>query len=336
MIFLIHGNQEFLCHEKLTIVEQQYAGEEGMGDLGRVRLAGKGLSLVSLRAHTDALPFLTPWQIVRIDGFLTWLAKENKRGGQKSAEMTQALADYLPRLPESTILLFVEPEALAASNPLYKQIKRLAAAEKGAILPCSLPKRYRDREQFIRAWLQEKAKALDMRFRSDALALFSSSVNNDLRAASQDLEKIRAYLGPGKEIRSEEIRLLVDAALWSNTFQMLKAVSNGHKRQAVTLLQSLLSSGQHPLAILATITRQYRLYVSIKALYEQGLTPDEITTQLNLQKWMVDRDLSVARRLNWSRLEATYERLLATDVAIKSGEMDSDLALQLLVIDLSR
>jgi len=336
VIFLIHGNQEFLCHEKLTIIEQQYANGEGLGDLGRVRLAGKGLSMATLRAHTDALPFLTRWQIVRVDGLLTWLIDESKRGTPSSAETIRMLSDYLPRLPESSILIFVEPKPLAASHPLYKQIKKLTDAEKGAIFPCSLPKRSRDREQFIRAWLQEKAKTLDMRFRPDALALFSSSMHEDLRAAYQNLEKIRAYLGPGQEIRLEEIRLLVDTALQTSTFQMLKAINNGRKSQAVTLLQSLLLAGQHPLAILATVTRQYRLYVSMKALYEEGLTPDEITAQLKLQKWMVERDLRIARRLSWPRLEATYDRLLATDVAIKRGEMDGDLALQLLIVDLSR
>ncbi len=336
VIFLIHGDQEFLCGEQVAVLEQQYASEEGLGDIGRVRLTGKGLTLSDLETHCDALPFLTDWQVVQVDGYLTALMAASQQGSKQAGDDIERLLNYFPHLPESTILIFQEPKPLPASGRIYKAIARLAEEEQAALFPCSLPKRSRDREQFVQAWLQEKAHKLNLRFRRDGLALLSASVGDDLRSAQQDLEKIRAYLGPDKEIRAEDVQLLVDKALQSNVFQMISALTAGRSRQAVILLQSLLAAGEHPLALLAMIVRQYRLYIGMKSLAEEGLSPEEIAAQMKLREWMVERDLRTARRLSWTRLEAIYDRLLSTDVAIKEGQLDSDLALQLLVVELSR
>jgi DNA polymerase-3 subunit delta len=97
----------------------------------------------------------------------------------------------------------------------------------------------------------------------------------------------------------------------------------------------LLDAGEHPLALLGMIVRQFRILIQVKELTERGLSQQEMATRLRLHHFVVKKTMRQAMNFSMDQLEAIYGRLLETDVAIKTGQMDEMLALDMLVVGLS-
>ncbi len=83
------------------------------------------------------------------------------------------------------------------------------------------------------------------------------------------------------------------------------------------------------------LSRQVRLIIRAKALAEEDKREPEIQRRLGLvSEFAVRRTLEQAKRYSWERLIAVHRKLLETDLAIKTGKYETDLALNILVTEL--
>jgi len=105
-------------------------------------------------------------------------------------------------------------------------------------------------------------------------------------------------------------------------------------RDAVRLLMRLLERpGQHPLPIFAMICRQFRLLLQTRELIDDGAVAASIAPLLGLRPFVAAKMLEQCRNFSMAELEDTYRRLLDIDVAIKSSQIDAELALVTFVAD---
>jgi DNA polymerase III delta subunit len=83
------------------------------------------------------------------------------------------------------------------------------------------------------------------------------------------------------------------------------------------------------------ITRQFRLIAQAREL-KKGLSRLQIQDKLGLkQNYVVDRTLSQAKLYDFEGVKRAYDKLLETDLAIKTGRYSDELALELLVTELA-
>jgi DNA polymerase-3 subunit delta len=92
--------------------------------------------------------------------------------------------------------------------------------------------------------------------------------------------------------------------------------------------------GEHPLRLLTMIGRQYRLLIQAKALQAAGVKSPEIAKTLNVADWTAPKLLTQAGRHSFAWLQRDMERVLATDEAIKTGQMGDREALDVLLAEL--
>ncbi len=334
MITLLHGDEEFTRSEALRALRQRVLADPGLGDLNLAVIEG-AVDLNTLRHHTDAIPFLGGVRLVIVHGWLEQLARDLGRGSAAAKETAQALAAYLPTMPESTHLVFVENTLIRDNHPVMQAIAALAEEGKAEVHRFTVPGKARERREFVLRWLRDRARAMEMEVDPQAATTLADTLGHNLRLLNQELEKLRAYTGPGGFITPEDVERLVPYTREASVFEMIAAIGERNPRRAVHLLQRALAGGQHPLQILALLARQYRIYIGLKELAEQGTPHEEMASALRIPPWTIRRDLRVARRMSWDFLERVMERLLETDVRIKQGEIDPVLALQLLVLGLS-
>jgi len=100
-------------------------------------------------------------------------------------------------------------------------------------------------------------------------------------------------------------------------------------------LRRLLDTGEHPLGLLAMIARQFRLLIQVKELKAEGATPPDVAKRLGIHPFPARKLTNQATHFTAAQLEAVYRHLLDTDVAIKSGEIEAEVALDLLVAGLA-
>jgi DNA polymerase III subunit delta len=87
---------------------------------------------------------------------------------------------------------------------------------------------------------------------------------------------------------------------------------------------------------LTMVTRQLRLIIISKDL-GTDMTTEQIMTKLGItQDWKLDQLLRQARAYPLERIRRAYCELLETDMAIKTGKYDDDLAMDLLVVDMCK
>lgn len=298
---------------------------------------GQKLAFEELGMACEAMPFLAERRLVLVRGLLSRFeakpgAKEQRREGggaeeRKIPELARQLRDYLPRLPSSTELVFVEAVAITKQNPLHKSL--VAAGARLAQTPVL-------QAEALVGWIERRVAAKGGRLAARAARLLASFGVANLNALDHELDKLVAYAGEA-EIDARAISQLVDAARELNVYKMSDAIAGGDAGQALRRLHELLDEGQHPLYILTMIGRHFRLLIQIKDLRARGLRPADIAARLRVPPFVVETLTRQLRRYPaFEQLEHVYRRLLESDVAAKTGRRDLVLNLELLIAELDQ
>ena len=161
-------------------------------------------------------------------------------------------------------------------------------------------------------------------------------MGSDLWLMSNEVDKLALYAG-GRRIEEEDVRALVSHAQEANIFAMVDAIFEFRVGAAQELLQRLTKQGVAPVQLLAMISRQVRIVFQIKELRNLKKTRNEIQNKLGLTSDFVLRKAwEQADKYSPERLRAVYHRLLETDIAIKTGKYNGDLAIDILIAELGQ
>ena len=100
-------------------------------------------------------------------------------------------------------------------------------------------------------------------------------------------------------------------------------------------LKQLLDRGAVPAYLMVMLARQIRMIARIKELQNQRKAEAEIQNRLGLtSEFAFRKTLNQAKQYPWRRIREVYHKLLETDLSIKTGKYDGELALNILVGEL--
>jgi len=333
--YVFHGADEFTRAETLAGFKRRL-GPPDTVDLNTTLLDGRTITLAELRHACDTIPFLAEKRLVIVEGWLTRLTPRKGResskprpGSAKSAqkEVLAALADYLPHLPETTRLVFVEDKALPAQHPILRLAQR---EERGYAKRFDPP----DAKTLPR-WIEKRARKHSGEIEPPAARQLAAVVGTDLRLLDQEIGKLVTYTNAERAITEADINEVVPYAQAAIVFDLVDALGHRDGRTAARTLHRLLDAGEHPLGLLAMIVRQFRLLIQVKELKDEGASPRDIAQALKLHPFPTRKLHNQATHFTAAQLEAVYRHLLDTDVAIKTGKIEAEVALDLLVAGLA-
>jgi len=328
MFYILHGEDEFSRSEALMEMKAKM-GDPAMSDLNTTILDGNKVTLAGLMHACDTVPFLTDRRLVIVEGLLTRLGAEGDGQPAWKKEYLEGLIAYLKRLPESTRLVFVESESLSPGHPVLKMA--LADKKRGYAREFRLPTSGQ-----LRGWITDRVKKKGGEIEMAAAEELAAFVGSDLRLLDQELDKLVTYVDRARTITRADVHLLVSYVQQASVFEMVDALGRHDGEQALQLLHRLLDGGEHPLSLLGMIVRQFRIMIQVKDLAGRGVPPARIGSQLGLHPFVAEKGLQHSQSFSMRQLEAIYRKLLETDLAIKTGQMDQVLALDMLVAGLSR
>lgn len=324
MFYLLHGDDEFSRSEALTELRQRM-GDPAMAELNTTRFDGREVSLAELQHACNTIPFFSDRRLVIVDGLLTHLQKIAST--EQGKKVLQELVEYLPSMPQTTRLILVEPESIASRHPLRRLIARDEAL--GYAREFRLP---RSRE--LARWIAQRVRERRGSITAGATAQLAAFVGDDLRLLAQEIEKLLSYVDRARPITEEDVQLLVSDAREANIFDMVDALARRDSEAASRLLHHRLEGGDHPLALQGMVARQVRILIQVKELNQEGLNRKAIARRLGLHPFVVRKALEQERNFSMKQLESIHRRLLETDVAIKTGQMDAVLALDMMIAGL--
>ena len=330
MIYLWYGDDDFSMRERLEELKQAI-GPEAVRDVNVTELDGTDLSWDRLVAVCQTVPFMAERRLVVVRGLLSaaegW--GRERRGGRaiggpgsqkRTAEEGSGLVGALEGMPQTTDMVFTD-KRLSRDNSLRQRLERIARVQQFPNL----------RGEPLYRWVRERVARKGGHIDPPALRLLCDLVDGNLWAMDGELEKLVLYSGE-RPIGEEDVRALSTVAREASIFSAIDAILEGRAEMAQRLMQQLMTSGATVPYILAMLARQLRQLVLGRELLNGGASSTEVGKGLGITAdFVLRKTVSQARATSMLQLRALYQRLLEADVAIKSGQMEGELGLQMLV-----
>ena len=324
---VIYGDS-FLVAERLRQVKAE-AGAADLMDSNRHVVSAGQARPDEVLAMCNSLPFLDTMRLVEIEGVLaTQQGSGRGRGsGRRSASASGAwtqLADAVPALPDTTILIFVDGD-VPQNNPMLRSLSEHCAVHREATPDA----------QALLQWIKQRAEDKGSSISPPAMQVLAELVGGDLWTIDRELEKLSLY-ATGRSITDADVRAMVPYAQEANIFAAVDSIMDGRPGPALRSVMQLMEDGQEPLYIIAMIERQLRLIALARDLTDRGVSQPDLGRRMGTNSdFVVRKTLGQARRLTLPQIRNRYRRVLESDLAIKQGRLEPALSLQLLVADLA-
>ena len=312
MFYIFHGNDSHSQKEYVAKLTAKF-GDPGLLDLNTTRFENY-VSFRDLSQACGAMPFLAPVRLVVVEGLLS-----NKKVDQTYQKSLKA---YLPQMPKSARLVFLEPKALSAKNAFIKLVDK---ADNGYVKKFSQPE---GRE--LEKWIQKRAIEKEGNISMRAVHMLSTNIGSNLPLLDNELEKLILYRGKA-EITAADVELLSPYLAEASIFDLVDALGNRNEKKAAMLLQKKFSEGTDPFYLFSMFIRQFRLLIQVKEAAQDGSRPPAISEQLKMHSYVAGKLYQQSQQFSLPQLEQIYRHLLTIDVQVKTGRNDLTTALNLLV-----
>ncbi|MBV9132795.1 MAG: hypothetical protein JO318_08850, partial [Chloroflexi bacterium] len=202
-VYVLYGEDAFGRDEAVQTLKDRMralpAGDHNLTELG------PDATVAGLRQAADVVPFLAERRMVIVRGLLSRLSGRTPRRAARSrkpleagADELQLLLDYLPDLPQTTSLVFVEdgrinPDALTKAIPRGRAHLR----EYGRVID-------------VVDWVRKRARLVGVDMDEGAVRELASLGGTDLRRLDSELRKLADYAA-GRSVSRADVRELVVA-----------------------------------------------------------------------------------------------------------------------------
>ena len=331
MLFVLLGEDDFSIRQSLEEIKRGL-GDQALLSANTATLDGQQLTLNQLRTVGETMPFLAERRLVIVRGLLERFETKGKFNRRKKIAPSisqqdeyDSLAACIRKMPDSTVLVLID-SGISSGNRLLKGISAKAEVRSFPIL----------RDSKLRRWIQRQVAEEGGSISPQAIEFLAKFVGGNLWIMANEINKLVLFT-LGRRIEEEDVSLVVSHGQEANVFAMVDAVLEFKGKVVQQLLQQLLQKGAAPAYLMVMLSRQIQMIVRAKELRNQGKSEVEIQSKLGLvSEFALRKTLEQATRYLAERLKEVYHKLLATDLAIKTGKCEAELALTILVTELSQ
>jgi len=229
------------------------------------------------------------------------------------------LKDSKKFINSKDIILFFESGEVPRNDSLFKLLKKYGKSQEFEPL---------EGEQ-LRRWVKKEFVRLKTKIDGNALIKLIEFVGNNLWQMENEIKKLVSYKlkCPNPEISQRDIELLVKPKIETDIFKTIDAIAVKNKKQAIELIHEHLERGDTPLYLLSMINFQFRNLLIVKSSrfgYEK----------LKMHPYVIQKSTQQARKFNFEELKKIYQKIFQVDLAIKTGKVEPEVALDLLIAEI--
>ena len=318
-VYLFYGPEAYIRRSALAALEKKVL-MPGLESMNRTAMSAPSAQAVIESCET--LPMMSDYRLIVVTDCALLLSGKARDEAQES----ELLCAYLPRVPETTCLVFDVSGALDKR----KKLSRALLGMPGAVSFDAL-----DDAQLAR-WIDQTLRPMGKTMDRAACETLAFTSGRDLTMLHGELEKLAAYAGARAQITAQDVEAIATRTAECTVFAMVDALSAGKTAQAFELLGVLLSGGEQRIGILAMITRHYRQMMHLCAM-QQARTPQaQMAKTLGVPPFAVSRLARQAGRRPYAALRRCVELCVQADYEIKQGVLREDAALDRLMLTLAR
>jgi DNA polymerase III subunit delta len=138
----------------------------------------------------------------------------------------------------------------------------------------------------------------------------------------------------GGELSIDDVKACMSETMDTNTFAMLDAVGKNRKDEAFRLLHDMIRCGENPYRLLSTIASQIELMLCVKELRQEGKSPPEIKSELNIHELRIKKAMAFSEKFSINELKGILMNVYKVDKQIKTGLLESEMALEMMIAEI--
>lgn len=305
MLFFIYGTDHYRVNQKLKEVKEGFIQKRDKSGLNVISLDGEKLEFDQFQQEVMTTPFLGEKKMIIVKNLL------------KNRKSTNSVLEFLKTKKEiDNMVVFVE-----LLNPEKK------AVPTGALFNYLKKQKYswgfnQFKNHELKKWLTKYLTENKIKIEPKAIDELTIVVGNDLNQMTLEIKKLSAYKD-GDIIKVEDVKQLVKAKYNDNIFELVDAIGQKNKNQALRLVSDQLNSGSHPLSVLTMIIRQFRILLNLK---------DNPKNTMKLHPFVFKKTSTQSKNFSQEKLKTIYQELLEMESQLKSSSKNPELLFGLFIM----
>ncbi len=238
------------------------------------------------------------------------------------------IEEILGNLSENVHIIFNcqiprdENKKIDTRRKIYKTIVKSALVEE-------FPQ-YRTYDKELVNWIKKQCKNKDITLADNPIKTLIECVGANLRHLDGELEKLKLFKYPKKEISTNDIKSICTQT--QDIFKLLDLYIENKKALALAEFKKL-NEKQHSLAILSSLQTNLRSTIAIK-IDSKKMNTYEIGQKLKLHEYVVKLRLEKLRNIELKDLIKLKQDLTKAELQMKTGELNPpEMALELALLN---
>ncbi|TMF48170.1 MAG: DNA polymerase III subunit delta [Chloroflexi bacterium] len=303
---LLHGDERFLVDERARATLDEW-GKELVSDFGLDTLEGAGLAAARLQDAVLQAPFLDPYRVVFVR--------------MVPANRAESLAAAMAEIPPTTRLLLTVAGRISAANKLAKAISTAGG---------QVEEMQHLKGRALGEWASKRA--VERHGLTPAMAAQVVRVSPpDLSIIDSELTKLAAYKASGAKLAPEVVAELLAGGREDEIFRLTDNLLPHPTAQALDIARNLTRGGMQPTSVAYRMARHIALVLAVKARQERGESLQQVQEDMSEHRFVVQKAFDAAQQANPDRLEQALKQIRDYEWEVKSGQVDAELGLDVLL-----
>ena len=344
MLIFLYGQDNFRSREKLNEIIERFK-KCGRNDLNLEIFNGENLEFNSFKNALTTLSFFSSKRLIVVKNLLT----------KGPVKLLEEFNEYGSKLnSKGAVVVFWEEKDSDKRTKLFKFFKKTGKCQEFKLLENyqitdwikkELEKNFEKIKQGPIGAIKNESCLIS----SEAQKKIAAFVGSDLWQMKNEINKLVFYkLG---RIESDDIDALIASSITSNVFDIVDALGNKNRKDALKFLHEQLEKGENAIYLFTMIVYQFRNLIKVKSLAEPISKADEFTgarrqnsgylnsqsisKKTGLHPYVAQKTITQTKKFSLTELKENCQELLNLDLSIKTGKIEPVAALDLFVVQMT-
>lgn len=310
MIYLIHGEDDFLSSEKLIFFKK--GSIKKYGDFNMIEYNSENFDMEKFANEIKSMPFLSDKRVVILENVLSSAKKDERK----------KLIETATNTGDQTVIIFFENKDLLP----YKAKDRIKEIEDfiGKIDPKNVFHYQNLDLARLNLWVGARLKSKGFEIEPKALNGLVALVGNNTRQIDNEIKKLTSYKYKEKVINSEDVLKLVRANVDTNIFSLTDALAKKDLKTAQKILKNIIDSGEEIYGVLSMIAFQFRNLILIKLAEAEKIPQQKLLAETKMNPYVHKKTSQQVRNFTLEKLKYIYHLIFETNLSIKTGKKNQN------------
>jgi DNA polymerase-3 subunit delta len=251
-------------------------------------------------------PFLDPYRVVAAT--------------MVPAARAEGLAPALAEVPSTTRVLITVAGRLGAGNRLAKAVTAAGGTVEEMV---------HLKGRALSEWAARRANDHGL---TPAIAAQVVRVTPaDLTVIDSELAKLAAYKASGSKLTVEVVTELLAGGREDEIFKLTDNLLPHPTPEALNIARGLSRGGMQPTSVAYRMARHVALVLAVRARQDRGESLSDVKSQMSEHPFVLQKAFETARDADPSSLEAALRAIRDYEWEVKSGQIDPELGLDVLL-----